>query len=128
MKVLLDTHVLLWFLEGDREKLSMESFDTIINDDNEKYVSVASLWEIAIKVNIGKLKLLSDFPRLETLIALNGFQIVPIEYHHLIEYHKLEIYHRDPFDRILIAQSACEGFQIITKDPSLSLYKIKIIW
>lgn len=128
MKVLIDTHALLWFLEGDQKKLSSIALNSIMSDANEKYVSIASLWEIAIKVNIGKLQLLSDFSRLESLIASNGFQIVAIEYHHLIEYEKMEIHHRDPFDRILVAQAAREGFQIITKDPNLSFYKIKTIW
>ena len=128
MKVLIDTHALLWFLEGEQKKLSTIAINSIITDANEKYVSIASLWEIAIKVNIGKLQLVSDFSRLESLIASNGFQIVAIEYHHLIEYEKMEIHHRDPFDRILIAQSVSEGFQIITKDPNLSFYKIKTIW
>ena len=128
MKVLIDTHALLWFLEGNQKKLSTTALNSIISDANEKYVSIASLWEIAIKVNIGKLQLLADFSRLENLIASNGFQIVAIEYHHLIEYEKMEIHHRDPFDRILVAQSAREGFQIITADPNLSFYKIKTIW
>ena len=90
MKVLLDTHALLWFLEGDQKKLSPIALQSITSDDNEKYISIASLWEIVIKVNIGKLQLLSDFSRLENLIASNGFQIVAIEYHHLKEYEKME--------------------------------------
>ncbi len=65
---------------------------------------------------------------MKVLIAINGFQIIAIEYNHLIEYLNLQLHHRDPFDRILVAQSIQEGFQIITKDSNLSLYEIKTIW
>src|SRR5438046_280888 len=128
MRVLLDTHALLWFLVGDKQKLSTSALDNITAKENEVCVSIASLWEIAIKVNIGKLKIHTDFPKLEKLIDVNVFDIVPLKYSHLIEYLNLQLIHRDPFDRILVAQSIQEGFQIITKDPNLSQYPIKTIW
>lgn len=128
MKILIDTHVLLWFLEGDRNKISSSALAAILDSENEKFVSMASLWEVAIKVNIGKLPLQSTLPKFFELIPYNGFSIVQIDQSHLLEYLKLPLHHRDPFDRILIAQSSCEGFQVVTKDPNFSLYPIKTIW
>jgi PIN domain nuclease of toxin-antitoxin system len=128
MKILIDTHILLWFLEGDNQKISNAALNSITDKENEKFISIASLWEIAIKVNIGKLPLRSTFPKFLNLISANGFEVLEIKYNHLIEYLSLPMHHRDPFDRILIAQSVQEGFQVITKDPNLSSYKIKTIW
>jgi PIN domain nuclease of toxin-antitoxin system len=128
MKLLLDTHILLWFLEGNASKISSSALRSIQAKENEKFVSIASLWEVAIKVSIGKLPIQSTLSKFFDLVSYNGFEIVSLNQDHILEYLRLPLLHRDPFDRILIAQSSHEGFQIVTKDPNFSLYPIKIIW
>ncbi len=128
MKIRLDTHTLIWFLEGHRNRLSEKARNSIEDEQNLKYVSNASIWEISLKVNIGKLELINDFNQLINLIDYNGFHNLPIHFRHLQKIISLELRHRDPFDRLLIAQALSENFQIVTKDPAFSLYPIQTIW
>lgn len=128
MRYLLDTHSLIWFLE-DHIQLSDKARGKIMNIENRCFVSIASIWEIFIKVNIGKLKL--DFPvsALKREIHENGFEILPIEFEHLQQLLQLDFHHKDPFDRLLIAQAQCEKMTIITKDNNFSKYnKVKLLW
>lgn len=128
MNVLLDTHTLLWFISGD-ERTSQNARNIIESEATKLFVSIASLWEIAIKINIGKLELNIPFKKLEKEILKNNFQILPIEFKHTIQLSKLEHIHRDPFDRILISQALVENFTIITKDTAFSEYKgLKTSW
>jgi PIN domain nuclease of toxin-antitoxin system len=128
VNILLDTHAMLWFLEGDHQRLSEKSKNAIEAKVNSKFVSIASLWEISIKINIGKLKLQNDLDGLQRLINSNGFKILSIQLTHLKTNLKLELRHRDPFDRLIISQAATEDFHVVTKDPNFSLYPIKTIW
>lgn len=126
MKVLLDTHVLLWFLNGDK-KLNKQQKEIIESPKNLKFVSIATLWEISIKLSLNKLKLPLDLKAFIQLIDQNGFLILPIELEHIIEISNLEFIHRDPFDRILIAQSLVEKLTLLTNDENIMKYDIKTI-
>ena len=104
MKLLLDTHVFLWFIMGSA-LLSADTRALIEDEKNRKFISVASLWEIAIKSSIGKLSLSAPFDQLiAQQLSLNGFELLPIEVSHLAAVTTLPFHHRDPFDRLLIAQ------------------------
>ena len=127
MNLLLDTHVLIWFLEG-RAELSGAARSSIENPISVKWVSVVSLWEIAVKVNLGKLTLLRPFEELEQRIADNGFQMLPVEFAHTHEYVSLPLHHRDPFDRLLIAQAMSNGLTVLTRDSQFRLYPIRVLW
>jgi PIN domain nuclease of toxin-antitoxin system len=128
MNYLLDTHTLIWFLEDD-ENLALKARDSISNSSNNCFISIASLWEIAVKASIGKLHLKSDFSKLKDFLAETGFEILPIEFQHLQALLNLDFYHRDPFDRIIIAQAISEGMTLISKDSHFSNYKeLKLLW
>ena len=127
MKYLLDTHALLWFLEDDLQlpdKIGKE----IVNGNNKCFVSVASLWEIAIKLSIGKLSLGFPFKKFASYLSNNDIELIPIELEHLIQVSDLNLYHRDPFDRVIIAQGIVEKLTVITKDDQFKKYPVKIMW
>ncbi|MEX0966538.1 MAG: type II toxin-antitoxin system VapC family toxin [Bacteroidia bacterium] len=112
MKNLLDTHTLIWFLEDDPH-LSSSAINAIEHADAINYVSIGSIWEISIKVSIGKLDLHQPFEEIERLINVNGFIILPISFQHLLQLQQLPFHHRDPFDRLLIAQCRAERMNVI---------------
>lgn len=100
MEMLLDTHVFLWFIMGS-PNLTAEARSLIEDEKNRKFISIASLWEIAIKSSIGKLTLSSPFDKLiPQQLSLNGFELLPIEIAHLAAVVTLPFHHRDPFDRL----------------------------
>lgn len=127
MRLLLDTHSFLWFTGGD-ERLSMRAKEIISDVDNAVYLSVASLWEIAVKINVGKLKLPQPFGELipEQLI-LNEIEILNVELPHLTSYIGLPL-HRDPFDRLIIAQAKVEEMWVVGKDREFEKYEIERLW
>lgn len=128
MKILLDTHTALWFAGGDA-RLSSRAREAIESTDNEPLVSTASLWEMAIKMSLGKLDLvppLNEFIRDHFLG--NGIALLGITPDHVSRIVSMPFYHRDPFDRLLIAQAQVEGFQIIGCDPAFAAYGVKLIW
>lgn len=127
MNFLLDTHTLLWFLEGKPE-LSNVARMTIESPVNVKWVSVATLWEIAVKMNLGKLTLLKPFSELGRQLDINGFQLLSVEFSHTLTYCTLPLHHRDPFDRLLIAQAITENLTVLTRDPQFKLYPVPISW
>ena len=127
MEYLLDTHAFLWFVNGSIE-LSQKAKEIIQNPKNVMYLSIASFWEIAIKLSIGKLTIDISFDELKKEADKNVFQILPIQYedtHHLTT---LELYHKDPFDRILISQAIQNNLVIITRDSNFDAYPVRIIW
>lgn len=128
MRLLLDTHSFLWFTGGD-ERLSMRAKETISDVDNAVYLSVASLWEIAVKINVGKLKLPQPFGELipEQLIR-NEIEILNVELPHLTSYIGLPLHHRDPFDRLIIAQAKVEQMPVVGKDGEFAKYEIERLW
>ncbi len=129
MKLLLDTHAFLWFVM-DSPKISERASSLIESMENDVYLSVASVWEIAIKVSIGKLRIderLEDFimPELES----NQFSLLNIEVRHLAKVVELPFHHRDPFDRLLAAQSLTMNLPILSRDPTFDLYEeMERIW
>lgn len=127
MNFLLDTHTLLWFLTND-SKLSPKSELIIRNIDNRCYISIASFWEISIKHSLGKLELTGGIKKLAVLIEDSQIEFLHLAPEHIIAYAKLDFLHRDPFDRMIVAQSIVENLVIISKDSSLSLYKTEVIW
>jgi len=128
MKLLLDTHAFIWWAsEPDRlPRKILELFEKI---ENSLVLSVASVWEMQIKMQLGKLDL--DMPikeLIESQQQANALQILPVELHHVFELTNLPPLHSDPFDRILIAQSNAEGLTIVSKDQKFSDYPVTIIW
>ena len=128
MEYLLDTHTFLWFLEGN-ESLSEKARDVVSNPKNKTFISIASLWEIGIKISLGKLKLDIKLDELKLEIIKNEFEILPLDFEHIIELSRLDWVHRDPFDRILICQARIEKLTLISKDNNFKKYnKLKILW
>lgn len=128
MDILLDTHVYLWFIAGDN-RLSACSREAIEDLDNLKIVSVASLWEITIKHSLGKLVLKTDLHDIVFAhIVDNGFDLLPIESGHLLHLSNLPLHHRDPFDRLLVAQCRSDELTICTADPAFKAYDISVLW
>ena len=128
MKLLLDTHAMYWYIEGDPQ-LSGTAQTLIQDASNELLISPASYWEIAIKVSIGKWQLNRSYEDFLDL-ALNqyGFQVLPILPTHTARVIGLPFHHKDPFDRLLVAQGLVEGIPIISSDPALDAYGIKRLW
>ena len=124
MKLLLDTHIFLWFIIGS-PNLSTPARELIEDVANEKFVSAASLWEIAIKSSLGKLSLSAPFAELiPQQLSLNGFELLHIEIDHAAIVATLPFHHRDPFDRLLIAQSMVEKMPIVSVDAMFDAYPI----
>jgi PIN domain nuclease of toxin-antitoxin system len=128
MRVILDTHTFIWQI-SDSARLSETARQAITNTENQLLISIASLWEIAIKVNLGKLTLSRSFMELipEQLIFAEIDQL-PIRLEHLDLLISLPLHHRDPFDRLLIAQALTESLPIISRDPMFKQYGVPIIW
>lgn len=123
MKILVDTHILLWHLTDD-PRLNVENSQTIENPLYQKYFSIASLWEIAIKTSTGKLKISEPIDK----IIPSDFVILNLEIEHLKQIQILPYHHRDPFDRAIIAQAISENFTVMTDDSNFKLYEnLKII-
>ena len=128
MKYLLDTHTLLWFLKGHK-KLSDKARQLIDNPRNSKFLSIASLWEIAVKVSLGKLVLDKPFERLfPEQLYFNRIEILDITVDSVIKLTTLPFHHRDPFDRLIIAQALVEDLPIIGTDAAFDAYGISREW
>ena len=128
MTVLLDTSILLWFL-SDHARLSAKHKALIRHQDNNIYVSIVSVWEIAIKFNIGKLDSPLSFSEIaDEIIEYNDFSILEIRMDHMRSFARLPLHHRDPFDRLLIAQSQVEGLPILTSDAAFDDYPDQRVW
>ena len=128
MKAILDTHTFLWWII-DAAKLSIRVREIIRNPDNIIYISAASAWEIVIKA---KLKRITQKEQPEKLIPeeiqKNSFQVLPIHLYHALKVYELPDIHKDPFDRILVAQSKIEQLPLLTRDKNIKKYGIKVIW
>jgi PIN domain nuclease of toxin-antitoxin system len=123
----LDTHTFVWFVNGDKA-LSSRAKKEILKPTNEKFLSIASIWEMGIKVSLGKLKINYPFKKVLDQIEENGFEILPIFFEHTLLITQLEFHHRDPFDRLLIAQAISENMTIISKDQHILKYQAKVLW
>ena len=128
MRLLLDTHTFLWFLLDDPQ-LRTTARDFIIDPANDIEVSPATYWEIAIKISLGKYALPEPYGIfIEREIMANDFHILPIEPKHTVVLTTLPFHHRDPFDRLLIAQAMVEDIPIVSMDPAFDAYPIIRLW
>lgn len=128
MRLLLDTHSFLWYIEDD-DKLSQRAEQIISDMDNEVLLSIGSLWEIAIKYGIGKLSLSRAFSEfIPEQLQINQIDVLPISLPHLATYTELPFYHRDPFDRLIIAQAMVENIPVVSRDRPFQEYSIDVIW
>ncbi len=128
MNLPLDTHIFLWFVFAEAQ-LNAYARSLIEDEANVKFLSMASVWEMAIKHSVGKLPLqfpFGDFLHQEQ--TRNDFPLLPIEPDHLIRVASLSLYHRDPFDRLLIAQSLTENMAIISADQAFNAYGVTRLW
>ena len=125
MRLLLDSHALLWFLTTP-EKLPAAAHRAIQSAENEVYASLASAWEISIKVAIRKLDF--DVQSLERALAATGIQALGISLQHTARVSALPLHHRDPFDRMLVAQAMCESMTLVSRDRELAKYGVKLLW
>jgi len=128
MKVLLDTHVFIW-LDTQPEKLSRTAMEICLDTDNQLYLSLASMWEMQIKVQLGKLKL--KIPLAEMLNVqqqANGLNILNIALNHVYQLQVLPFHHNDPFDRLIIAQSVLENMTLISIDEKFKAYNVPLLW
>lgn len=123
MKLLIDSHVLLWWLEGG-ERLARSAVAAIADRANHVVVSVASLWELSIKQSLGKLVVEVD---LRDHAMEQGFAELPIDGRHAVAVRKLPLHHRDPFDRLLVAQARIEGLTTVTADRRFAAYDVPIL-
>ena len=127
MNYLLDTHVLIWFLNGDKA-LSTKARKAIESDNAINFISIASLWEIAIKISMERLTVKVPFEKLGAELDKNNFQILPITFNDTVVLSTLAFHHRDPFDRLIISQTIANDFTLISKDKEFAAYKTKLLW
>ncbi|HDN79958.1 MAG: type II toxin-antitoxin system VapC family toxin [Chloroflexi bacterium] len=128
MRALLDTHAFLWWIE-DNPRLSLQAREIIGDAGNEIYLSAISGLEIVIKARLGRIKLPEDPVNfILEQVAVNAFRVLPIYLRHALYVYTLPLIHRDPFDRILIAQSQLEDMPLITADSVIERYPVKVIW
>ena len=128
MKYLIDTHTLFWIVTKD-QKLSEKAKKLYLNAENIIFFSLASIWEMAIKISLKKLSIgepLKDF--IQKQIKCNDIKILNIEIKHILSLENLPYYHRDPFDRLIISQSMNENIPVLSSDKIFDLYPIKRIW
>lgn len=121
MNILLDTHTFIWYVEGSNE-LSLVGRKHIEDPTNQCFLSLVSLWEMSIKVSLGKLDLQEKFETVLEDITQNGFELQPIIFDHVRQHTHLAWHHKDPFDRLLVAQCLVEKMPIISRDAILDLY------
>jgi PIN domain nuclease of toxin-antitoxin system len=128
MRLLVDTHTFIWYVT-DNSRLSNQVVELINDENNEILLSIASLWEIAIKQNLGKLSFNQPFEIFITQqLNLNDFRLLDIKISHVTVVATLPLHHRDPFDRILIAQSVVENIPLLSADKIFDAYPIERLW
>ncbi|HET8810287.1 MAG TPA: type II toxin-antitoxin system VapC family toxin [Flavobacteriaceae bacterium] len=127
MDLLLDTHSVIWFIT-ENNQLSTKAKRLIEEPSNICYVSIASFWEMGIKYSLGKLQLNTNLNHIFELIDQSGFTILPIKTSHILMNSTLQFHHRDPFDRLIIAQAKNEGLTLISKDRMFKNYGENLVW
>lgn len=127
MRLLLDTHVFIWWAD-QQESLSATALSALKEEANELLLSAASVWEMQIKVQLGKLKLSMPLQELvATQVEANDLRILPVELAHVLALNALPFHHKDPFDRLLIAQSIQEDVTLVSADPEFPAYPVKLL-
>jgi PIN domain nuclease of toxin-antitoxin system len=128
LDLLFDTHSFIWWAD-EPAKISPAALVALEDEDNRLYLSDASIWEMQIKVQLGKIKLKLPLPDLiESQKRDNNVEILHITTEHILALDKLPFHHKDPFDRLIIAQSIVENFTIVTLDPEFPAYPAKLLW
>jgi PIN domain nuclease of toxin-antitoxin system len=128
MRLLLDTHTFLWMITDD-PSLSLTTRDLIASAENDVWLSAASSWEISIKYGLGKLPLPEEPDRyLPRMRQRSGIELLLIGEAEVCQIHRLPAIHRDPFDRLLVAQANCHGLVIVTDDPTIARYPVQTAW
>jgi len=128
MNFLLDTQALLWFMLDD-PRLSVKARKTIVDAEGLVFISPASLWEIAIKISLGKYTLPGPFETFwEEQLRINEFTLLPVSVSHTARIIEMPFHHRDPFDRLIIAQALVEGIPVVSSDTLFDLYDVKRLW
>lgn len=128
MRGLLDTHTFLWWIT-ENSRLSANIYSIVGDGNNELYLSAASGWEIAIKAGLGRLQLPANPAKfIAEQVLINSIIVLPIQMSHALYVYNLPAHHNDPFDRMLIAQAKLEDLTILTADPLIAKYDVKIIW
>lgn len=126
MQILVDTHILIWFLEGNT-LLSAKRQKLISASQNEVYISIASLWELAIKISIGKITLSKSLFQIIQQLDAENIEIFPILPQHVLHIETMPFHHRDPFDRLIIAQSQVDGLTLMSDDSEFVNYSINLV-
>lgn len=128
MRVLVDTHAYLWFVFGDH-RLSSEAARLMQASENQIVLSIVSLWEIAIKVSLDKLRLGRGFEEfVQDFVAARDLEVLGVEVPHVVRVANLSWHHRDPFDRLLVAQAQVEALPLVTDDAMMGLYGVRVLW
>lgn len=127
MNILLDTHTFLWYLE-DSKQLSSKAAELLEDASNTLRLSIASLWEISIKLGLGKLSLQNSFSELEEVLQQLKIEVLPITFSDTECYLNLPLHHRDPFDRILVAQAINNSLVLVSRDVAFDAYDLQRIW
>jgi PIN domain nuclease of toxin-antitoxin system len=127
MNLLIDTQSFLWFID-DNPFLPKRIRDLMNDPANTLKLSIASLWEITIKISLGKLPLKQDLTATFQKVPTLGFTLLPIEPRHLLALAQLEMHHRDPFDRIIISQAIAEDIDLVSSDAEFKKYPVKLCW
>ncbi|MEG4962707.1 MULTISPECIES: type II toxin-antitoxin system VapC family toxin [unclassified Microcoleus] len=125
-RLLLDTHALIWFVSND-PNLPVSTRDKIESAD-DVFLSIASLWEMAIKLNIGKLPLQGNFEDIEPQLIAAGITILPLTFADTVQFRYLPLHHRDPFDRILVAQAINHSLFLVSRDVAFDAYDVQRVW
>ena len=128
MRVLLDTHAFLWWIDDD-ERLSDKAREIVSDGRNELFFSAASGWEISIKSGLGRLEIPGDIEKfVADQLSRNAIEALPIHLSHALNAHKLSGHHRDPFDRILVSQAILEEMPLLSADPQIRHYQVEVVW
>ena len=128
MRLLLDTHTFIWWF-SDSKRLSSNSYESIADPENDLVLSLISIWEIQIKSQLAKLTLNAPLPEvIDRQRQINKLQLLSLELNHIYTLNQLAHHHRDPFDRLLIAQSIAEQLVLVSKDAVLDRYNIQRVW
>lgn len=127
MNILLDTHVFIWYFQGS-DKIGSRILEMLENPDNNLHLSIASLWEIAIKTGLEKLSLDVPFSDLQPILEQLLIRVLPITFQDTEHYQRLPLYHRDPFDRILISQATNHKLDLVSADTAFDAYSIRRVW
>jgi PIN domain nuclease of toxin-antitoxin system len=125
MRLLLDTHVLLWLLADAEDEIPGDAQEALQDVSNEVLLTSICFFEIAVKTSVGKLAMPSGWARSASRL---GFSAMPVTSEHAVAVADLPLHHRDPFDRLLVAQATVEGATVVTADPKLAAYDVPILW